>query len=1350
MRILSRLVWLLTLAFALGACGGAANLPGAGDFPATAPIKREVNDEDVGVEVELHKTEYRLKKDGGFARRTTQRYRITSEQGVRGWGYVSARYAPWYEKRPVITATVTTADGKVTKLDPSTISDAAAYPDAPDIYSDNRLLRAPLPNVGVGAVVEEIIEEETTSAFPGRAYTHYALVQTVVPRKRVELTIEIPDGVEVTHELRDAELEMSESTGQGSRTMSFVGGPYPAVVPPEAGMPYDVARFPYLAFTTGKSWSDIVQFYEKAVQAKLGALDLSKVAKEVTASIDGTQAKAAALLAWLHERVRYTGIEFGESAIVPYAPSETLERGYGDCKDQATLLVALLRGAGIEANVALLRAGYGEDVRPKLPALNVFNHAIVRMKGDAGDLWIDPTSETARVGELPSPDAHRLALIVSPDTEDLVRTPTPTSADNTYREDRTVTLAELGRGRLEEVTHASGAIERSIREGMRGNGEDLSAWAKRYVAETYNSQGEPTWETSDLADVDDEFRVKVAVDEVGMTHSTLFSAEVLVEPNAVLQYASGALTSTEERKTPLFVPMPYKAELHYRIIPPEGLIPQSLPRLAPVKLGPVTLVREVKAKGTEVELVYRIDMKPTRWSAEQVNAFRQGLAALVKEETRIEFIHTAYRLSQQHRPKEEVKAYRALVAKHPKSPIHRMRLAIALYDLRLGAAGKREAQEALKLGSDQALLHYHYADLMMRNAMGHMRGKGWDRASAAAALRKAMELDPDELLYPLTLAEAYEYNEQGYRYGNGAPLDKAVEVYDAIDPEKLAAYRDGEYVNNVFFALLHAGRYEEARTRLSRLSADKTPWYVAMGVTAILDGAPAGLAEAERLGIAQESRASSFAEVAGLLVKVRRYPEALAFTEAMARQLGNVDAKVEKRIALQKKLKKIDPRKLPRSKPFDAAVRAFAILMSQPPDPEKTVAALVSKRSFDDDGESAVAIALETIGSRSVSAELSPEVLADFAAVGYELKKSEGDDASGYRLKLESGQGTVQFTVFLVKEGSDYRFRAFGGGGPLGCEALHLVQRNKADAATQWLDWAREDTPSSAGEDPLRLSPFIRLWKTKASRKSDPSKDTVRAAAAALCSAGTMHDEAARALESARGKASKDEKIIYDHALALAYDGHDEPKRLKAVERLIAAEPDSIRARGMMIDALIDNDKGKEARDRLKAALKKDPNDDLATYLMPLVEKHLGNYAEAKRWGQKALKEGKASSQLLNNLAWMALFAKGGVRPEDLDFARKSVGQDASSVNLHTLASLYAEAGQVYNAKVTLDKLLALRRDGLPLSIDQFVIGRMAEELSMAELARDAYGAVERPKRKDAKDTTYDVAQRRLKQLKGK
>ena len=51
-----------------------------------------------------------------------------------------------------------------------------------------------------------------------------------------------------------------------------------------------------------------------------------------------------------------------------------------------TLLVALLRQAGIRADLALLSDGPGQDVDPQLPAFSAFDHAIVRARIGSTDV----------------------------------------------------------------------------------------------------------------------------------------------------------------------------------------------------------------------------------------------------------------------------------------------------------------------------------------------------------------------------------------------------------------------------------------------------------------------------------------------------------------------------------------------------------------------------------------------------------------------------------------------------------------------------------------------------------------------------------------------------------------------------------------------------------------------------------------------------------------------------------------------------------------------------------------------------------------------------------------------------
>ena len=132
--------------------------------------------------------------------------------------------------------------------------------------------------------------------------------------------------------------------------------------------------------------------------------------------------KEAAIVDYLDREVRYTGIEFGEAAIVPHDPAETLAKKYGDCKDKATLLVVMLRAAGIPAYVALLSVESRMDVPADLPGMGMFDHAIVYVPGK-NPIWIDATDRYAQLGQIPMGDQGRLALITSDATTALDEDP---------------------------------------------------------------------------------------------------------------------------------------------------------------------------------------------------------------------------------------------------------------------------------------------------------------------------------------------------------------------------------------------------------------------------------------------------------------------------------------------------------------------------------------------------------------------------------------------------------------------------------------------------------------------------------------------------------------------------------------------------------------------------------------------------------------------------------------------------------------------------------------------------------------------------------------------------------------
>lgn len=85
-----------------------------------------------------------------------------------------------------------------------------------------------------------------------------------------------------------------------------------------------------------------------AKQAKVDPLVRETAARVVyTAPEKDDLAEAAALQNWVRAHIRYTGDVLDVETLQP--PHYTLQEGYGDCDDQATLLASLLMAVGIPA-----------------------------------------------------------------------------------------------------------------------------------------------------------------------------------------------------------------------------------------------------------------------------------------------------------------------------------------------------------------------------------------------------------------------------------------------------------------------------------------------------------------------------------------------------------------------------------------------------------------------------------------------------------------------------------------------------------------------------------------------------------------------------------------------------------------------------------------------------------------------------------------------------------------------------------------------------------------------------------------------------------------------------------------
>src|SRR5436190_14403127 len=100
--------------------------------------------------------------------------------------------------------------------------------------------------------------------------------------------------------------------------------------------------------------------------------------KELSAGVASIDA-IRALAGFAQRDVRYIAVEVGIGGFQPHRATDVFANRYGDCKDKATLLRAMLHEIGIESHYVLVNATRGM-VDPKLPTAGSFNHVILAIK----------------------------------------------------------------------------------------------------------------------------------------------------------------------------------------------------------------------------------------------------------------------------------------------------------------------------------------------------------------------------------------------------------------------------------------------------------------------------------------------------------------------------------------------------------------------------------------------------------------------------------------------------------------------------------------------------------------------------------------------------------------------------------------------------------------------------------------------------------------------------------------------------------------------------------------------------------------------------------------------------------
>lgn len=408
-------------------------------------------------------------------------------------------------------------------------------------------------------------------------------------------------------------------TESGKQRITRVRGTKIPALKVEPRMPQLGELLAHVHVSTFASWEDVGAWYWTLARDKVDVDDdVRKVARKLAKGLETDREKVASVYRYVANETRYVALEFGIEGIRPRRAALTLARGWGDCKDKATLIVSMLSELGIGAELVILRTGLRGGFDTSTASLEPFDHAIVYIP--SLDLYLDGTAEATGTGELPALDRSAIGLRISQGKGKLVELPEPPA--NTSREERVFAVRLKGNGDV------------SFKGHIRNVGVDAPSWRSRYRApETQRERVSADLATS-LGPVElrpgaaglkvegvQGIESPVRVDVSG-TASVSKQGDTLVVPVGPAWTLVGQLAARPKRTHDLVVgPRREHSETWTVTIPP-GMAASSLPKQTTIKTKFGSYVQTVKTEGTKVTVTATLRLTQRRVPVSEYKDFR--------------------------------------------------------------------------------------------------------------------------------------------------------------------------------------------------------------------------------------------------------------------------------------------------------------------------------------------------------------------------------------------------------------------------------------------------------------------------------------------------------------------------------------------------------------------------------------------------------------------------------------------------------------------------------------------------------------------------------------------------------
>lgn len=510
-----------------------------------------------------------LTSDGKLVTTENRAVKILTREGRRE-AVAYALYLVSSGRVREITAWLIRPDGTTKEYDKKTIIDRISDPD--DVYDEYRVkIIDGTSDVDVGSVFGySIVTEDRPLFFQDRYY-----FQDDLPTLVSRYTLSLPNGWKassITFNHPNIQPQATTGTNYTWELRNL------APIADEPMSPAFVNLVPRIvvSFTPEKAeqgvnrvfadWTEVSRWASQMYDPQVIVDDsVAAKAQELTANAKTELDKIRAIGTFV-QNLQYISIDIGVGYGNGYRPRPSnmvLARGYGDCKDKATLMRAMLKSLKIEAFPIAIYSGEPNYVRAEWASPSQFNHCIIAVKisnatqaasvimhPKLGRLLIfDATDPFTTVGDLPDHEQGSYALIMAGDDGGLSQMPIIPAEFNSTK--RKVEINLKGDGTIEGVIRERTTGQASSYERAMLRMNSVSDYNK--LIERWLTRGATAARLTKLTPLDRhaESAFDLDVEFTAPAYGQLMQNRLLVFKPAIVSRAGSIYLTEKDRKNPV-------------------------------------------------------------------------------------------------------------------------------------------------------------------------------------------------------------------------------------------------------------------------------------------------------------------------------------------------------------------------------------------------------------------------------------------------------------------------------------------------------------------------------------------------------------------------------------------------------------------------------------------------------------------------------------------------------------------------------------------------------------------------------------------------------------------------------